>query len=147
MNQINFIEYVLNIGLSRPPLYKILSCCIALPSHFVVLFAGQLFDLGFDKEDYKTKLQLEFVVQKLEDQLDLVLIGEYMDESLVLLQRLLCWQLNDVVYLKQRVRRHREPIKAKVRIYTLCTLLGSFECNQNAIHGNVYLFPEFSNFH
>ena len=77
---------------------------------------GQLFDLGFDKGDYKTAINLEFAIQELEDQLDLVMIAEYMDESLVLMQRLLCWQLSDVVYFKQRVRRRHEPIKPEVKV-------------------------------
>lgn len=36
-----------------------------------------------------------------------MLVAEYIDESLVLLQRLLCWDLTDVTYLKQRVRQYR----------------------------------------
>ena len=83
---------------------------------------GQLFDLGVDKQDYSTKLKLDFAVRDLEEQLDLVLILEYLDESLVLLQRMLCWDLNDVVYLKQRVRRKRYRITKKTRVWWFETL-------------------------
>ena len=36
---------------------------------------------------------------------DLVLIAERMDESLILMKDLLCWDLKDLTYLKQNVRR------------------------------------------
>lgn len=80
-------------------------------------YLGQLFDLGVDKQDYSTKLKLDFAVRDLEEQLDVVLILEYLDESLVLLQRMLCWDLHDVVYLKQRVRRKGYRITGKTRVW------------------------------
>ncbi|EDQ89007.1 uncharacterized protein MONBRDRAFT_25794 [Monosiga brevicollis MX1] len=47
----------------------------------------------------------------------LVLITEYMDESLVLLKRKLCWDLDDVVYFALKVSRHRprEPLDPLLR--------------------------------
>ncbi|XP_012562287.2 galactosylceramide sulfotransferase isoform X1 [Hydra vulgaris] len=75
----------------------------------------QLYDLGFEKKDYKTKLDLKFLIREIDEQFDFVLVNEYMDESLVLLQRKLCWQLSDVIYLKQRVRKNRQPISEKTK--------------------------------
>ena len=37
---------------------------------------------------------------------DPVLIAEYMDESLILLRRKLCWDMRDIVYIPQRVRNY-----------------------------------------
>ena len=37
---------------------------------------------------------------------DPVLIAEYMDESLILLRRKLCWDIRDIVYIPQRVRNY-----------------------------------------
>jgi hypothetical protein len=36
---------------------------------------------------------------------DFVMIAEQMDESLVLLQDILCWPLTDLTYLKQNERK------------------------------------------
>lgn len=43
-------------------------------------------------------------VDELAEKIDLVLIMEYFDESLVLLKRELCWDLDDVVYFKLNQR-------------------------------------------
>ena len=42
--------------------------------------------------------------RELDAQFDLVLILERFDESLVLLQDLMCWPTEDIVYLKQNER-------------------------------------------
>lgn len=43
-------------------------------------------------------------IDELAEKIDLVLIMEYFDESLVLLKRELCWDLDDVVYFKLNQR-------------------------------------------
>lgn len=43
-------------------------------------------------------------IDELAEKIDLVLIMEYFDESLVLLKRELCWDLDDVVYFKLNKR-------------------------------------------
>ena len=37
---------------------------------------------------------------------DPILIMEYMDESLILLRRKLCWDMSDIIYIPQRVRKY-----------------------------------------
>ena len=37
----------------------------------------------------------------------LVLIAEYMPESLVLLRRVMCWDIKDIVYIQQRVKNYK----------------------------------------
>ena len=62
---------------------------------------AQLFDLGYELGDYKTTFDLQTILEQLDEQLSLVLMREYLDESLVLLQRTLCWNLRDMLYLKR----------------------------------------------
>lgn len=49
-------------------------------------------------------------IDELAEKIDLVLIMEYFDESLVLLKRELCWDLDDVVYFKlnQRSQEYKQ---------------------------------------
>ena len=49
-------------------------------------------------------------IDDLAEKIDLVLIMEYFDESLVLLKRELCWDLDDVVYFKlnQRSQEYKQ---------------------------------------
>ena len=49
-------------------------------------------------------------IDELAEKIDLVLITEYFDESLVLLKRELCWELDDVVYFKlnQRSKEYKQ---------------------------------------
>lgn len=49
-------------------------------------------------------------IDELAEKIDLVLIMEYFDESLVLLKRELCWELDDVVYFKlnQRSKEYKQ---------------------------------------
>ncbi|XP_057309669.1 uncharacterized protein LOC130647730 [Hydractinia symbiolongicarpus] len=106
-NTSQFSDFVQN-----PAMYirKIMNTSNMFDPVFHLLKNGQLFDLGYEDDDYKTELQLKFIVDELDAQLDMVLLDEYIDESLVLLQRLLCWQLSDMVYIKQRVRKQRNNI-------------------------------------
>ena len=64
-----------------------------------------MFDLGLEPKFYSDSKEVMRYIQELDQQLDLVLILEYFDESLVLMKRLLCWDLEDLVYIKQKVRR------------------------------------------
>ena len=49
-------------------------------------------------------------IDDLSEKIDLVLIVEYFDESLILLKRELCWELDDVVYFKlnQRSQEYKQ---------------------------------------
>lgn len=49
-------------------------------------------------------------VEDLTERIDLVLIAEYFDESLIMLKRELCWDLDDVVYFRfhQRGQDYKE---------------------------------------
>jgi len=58
------------------------------------------FDLGLRTADYHKPEIVKDAILDIDDKFTVVLIYEYLDESLVLLKRKLCWELDDVLYLK-----------------------------------------------
>ncbi|XP_077995014.1 galactose-3-O-sulfotransferase 3-like [Glandiceps talaboti] len=48
-------------------------------------------------------------LQRLDKELDLVMLTEYYDESLVLLRKLMCWQFEDIVYFPMKVHGVYQP--------------------------------------
>ena len=59
----------------------------------------QLWDLGMNHVDMEQAELVADKIRQLDTQLHLVLIAEHFDESLVLLAKLLCWDLSDVRWL------------------------------------------------
>eukprot|EP00049_Salpingoeca_infusionum_P019484 m.362063 g.362063 ORF g.362063 m.362063 type:complete len:1194 (-) comp20076_c0_seq1:1775-5356(-) len=72
------------------------------------------FDFGYNHE-YTEKDAQDLIAHL--DTFTQVLITEYMDESLVLLKRKLCWDLEDVVYyaLKVNKRKPKSPLPEDIR--------------------------------
>ena len=65
------------------------------------------FDLGFNlnqKNVGKPKLNYQAYIEYLDSIFDLVMIEEFIDESLILLKNLLCWSIDDVVAFKMNAR-------------------------------------------
>ena len=60
----------------------------------------QMFDLGLDFKFYQDAKAIKEYIEFLEKEFDLVLIADYFDESVVLMKRLLCWELDDVLFVK-----------------------------------------------
>ena len=52
-------------------------------------------------------LQLS-IIAFLDREFDLVMIMDYFDESVVLLKRLVCWELDDILYFKSNERQDKE---------------------------------------
>ncbi|XP_072022023.1 galactose-3-O-sulfotransferase 2-like [Amphiura filiformis] len=82
----------------------------------------QLHDLGF----INTKLfdNITAILEKidiLDKEFDLVLLNEYFDESLILMRKQLCWNLDDIIYISNAIRSksHRytisDQLKKKIR--------------------------------
>ncbi|XP_038050873.1 galactose-3-O-sulfotransferase 4-like [Patiria miniata] len=65
---------------------------------------GQMFDLGLDQETQDNKTVGE-TFEALSHEMDLVMITEYFDESLILLKEMLCWDFDDITYVSQLVRK------------------------------------------
>ena len=81
------------------------------PSGYFFLRNGQLYDLGFDA-DHDNVAQIKDKIQELSEEIDLMMITEYYDESLLLLRKHLCWDFEDILYLSKGVRSEddRAPI-------------------------------------
>ena len=62
------------------------------------------FDLGLEQENFSNEEEITEFIENISKRFDLVLIAEYFDESLVLMKRMLCWDFEDIVYVKHKVR-------------------------------------------
>ena len=67
-----------------------------------------LYDLGLSFNYYQNLTAVDEYIQFLDKEFDLVMIMDYFDESLVLMKRLLCWQMEDILYLKLNERQDKE---------------------------------------
>nr|XP_056719384.1 galactose-3-O-sulfotransferase 4 [Euleptes europaea] len=62
------------------------------------------FDFGLDPPASQSPASIKVALAELEQVFHLVLLTEYMDESLVLLRHALCWTLDDVVAFRHNLR-------------------------------------------
>ena len=67
-----------------------------------------LFELGLDTARHENMTVVRRYIDFLNEEFDLVMIMEYYDESLVLLKRLLCWEIEDILHFKLNGRREKE---------------------------------------
>ena len=56
----------------------------------------QLWDLGLATPDMENDAKVDAKIAELSAQFDFVILAEFFDEGLVILARLLCWELEDV---------------------------------------------------
>lgn len=91
-----------------------------LPDTMNLIQSGMFYDLGFDFMDIESDDRIQEVLEKLDSEFHLVLIMEYFDESLVLLKKELCWDNDDILYIKQnqRLKHLNLTENAKDRIRT-----------------------------
>ena len=75
------------------------------------------FDLGYDPAIASEPRLVDEMLRDVEEAFDLVMIMELMDESLVLLRRLMCWSTDDVVFLPKnaRIESRRTELSAAQR--------------------------------
>lgn len=76
------------------------------------------FDLGLDYKYYKNATFIRQALKILDNDFDLMLIMEHFDESLTLLRRRLCWNIDDVVYFKmnERLNKHKRRVLSELQI-------------------------------
>ena len=76
----------------------------------------QMYDLGLDHRFHDDTSEVERHISTLEKELDLVMLTEYIDESLILLRNLMCWSLEDILYLSNGVRNknHRNLMSPEI---------------------------------
>ena len=76
-----------------------------------------LWDLGMDVSLMESKESLRKIIEFYEKEFDLVLLAERFDESLIVMKNLLCWDLEDITYLKVIISyRSRQYCKSQVLI-------------------------------
>ncbi|XP_071509584.1 galactosylceramide sulfotransferase-like [Diadema antillarum] len=63
-----------------------------------------LFDFGMSHDETDDEIAVRRKIIELDVELDLVMITEYFDESLLLLRKLLCWEMSDILYLPKATR-------------------------------------------
>ena len=78
---------------------------------------GMFYDLGLESKDFENHPKRKEAIDLLDNQFHLVMLMEYFEESIVLLKRLLCWDLDDVVYfrLKQRSTVWRQNLSISLQ--------------------------------
>nr|XP_006821643.1 PREDICTED: galactose-3-O-sulfotransferase 2-like [Saccoglossus kowalevskii] len=77
---------------------------------------GQLYDLGF-RNNYAniTDDVIHKYIEILDKEMDLVLITEYFDESLLVLKKQLCWSMDDIIYIPKGVGTSRHILTQQTR--------------------------------
>ncbi|XP_070547043.1 galactosylceramide sulfotransferase-like [Ptychodera flava] len=65
---------------------------------------GMSSSFGFDHRFDDNDSAINEMIEKLDKELDLVMISDYYEESLVLLKRLLCWGMDDILYISKGIR-------------------------------------------
>lgn len=63
------------------------------------------FDFGLDNNLEADDPRVMSEIQSLSKRLDLVLLAEYFEESLILLKDMLCWSMEDILYFKLNARK------------------------------------------
>ena len=58
------------------------------------------FDLGLSPPKFKNESAIDEFISAIDKDFHLVMILELLDESLVLLKRLMCWELKEIIYVK-----------------------------------------------
>ena len=65
---------------------------------------GMAFDLGLEHESFSDEEEIAKFIENINNSFELILIAEYFDESLVLMKRMLCWDFEDIIYVKHKMR-------------------------------------------
>ena len=76
---------------------------------------NQIFDLGLDSKYHLNETIVNRTIDILLKEIDLMLISEYFDESLVLLKQMMCWSFDDIVYISKNQRLNRVDLDDNTR--------------------------------
>lgn len=64
-----------------------------------------LFDMGVNVHENLTAVETRRAIDEAEEIFDLVMIAERLDESLIFLKELLCWDYKDIIFFTKNARR------------------------------------------
>ncbi|XP_070557765.1 galactosylceramide sulfotransferase-like isoform X2 [Ptychodera flava] len=76
---------------------------------------SQTWHFGLHHVYHDKKDVVDRYIDQMEREIDLVIVNEYYDESLILLKRLLCWKMEDILYLARRVSDKHETLTSDSR--------------------------------
>ncbi|XP_077983793.1 galactose-3-O-sulfotransferase 2-like [Glandiceps talaboti] len=123
----NHYRFAEKLGIhSRDPFRSFLQ----KPEEFISRFASNenerfllhnpmAYDLGFDPENFTNEEAVFSLINDIQKSFKLVMISDYLDESLVLLKRQMCWELDDVIYYKPSDAKihseHRSEVSSDLR--------------------------------
>lgn len=79
-----------------------------------------LYNLGMTAENMESPIKVNQMVKSIEENFSLVLIAEKMEESLILLKELLCWNLQDINYM--RLNERSDETKSQMEAQTKAKL-------------------------
>ena len=97
-------------------LYNITLVINDFPETINLLQSGMFYDLGQDFLELEEDHVIRKRISQMESEFRLVMIMEHFDESLVLLKIEMCWQLEDILYIKQNQRKtHSKTISDDLR--------------------------------
>ena len=76
-----------------------------------------MFDFGLEPEDFEHTDEINAKIEEIDRRFSLIMLAEYMDESLVLLRKLLCWSWDDVVVFRVNARKsqYKENLSDETR--------------------------------
>ncbi|XP_066278745.1 galactosylceramide sulfotransferase-like [Branchiostoma lanceolatum] len=79
------------------------------------------FDLGYPAEGAEDEERARRYISELEADFTLIMLLEYLDESLLLLRRLMCWELEDIIYVTNNNRSYsyKEYVPSKKELTEL----------------------------
>ncbi|XP_006825558.1 galactosylceramide sulfotransferase-like [Saccoglossus kowalevskii] len=76
---------------------------------------GQMWSMGFDQELQENETYVQLKIKQIDQEVDLVMLLEYYDESLILLKKLMCWRDEDLIYYSTNVRSSRTTLTPVIR--------------------------------
>lgn len=71
---------------------------------------NQLFDLGLDVRYHNNETMIRDYIAKLDEELDMVLITEYIEESLLVMKKQFSWQLEDILFVPKNQRTEQAKL-------------------------------------
>ncbi|XP_077864605.1 uncharacterized protein LOC144350120 [Saccoglossus kowalevskii] len=76
---------------------------------------SQAWHMGIDHQYHDQEAIVSKYFSLLEKEFDFVFVTEYYDHSLVMLKQLMCWKMEDILYISRRVRTTHTPMSDKMK--------------------------------
>ena len=104
----NYYHIGKSLGLGDDPVVS-LEKFLERPSSAIINARNpMMFDLGLSQKYFQSYTAVTKYINFLNKEFDLVMIMDYFDESLILLKRLLCWEIDDILNVKVNERLDKE---------------------------------------